>query len=198
MTNQPSGEFRGPVQPGPSNPNDWGWRRLDADRPRVPLIGLFLVVLGGLLLLRQFVPALSITFSAFVVAAGIILIALYFLRRAGVLTLYAGVILTALSLPGLLQDLNVIREGGGWGTLFLGIGFIVIALLRASSRAGTGWQMIVGIVLAALGGLQVVGRELPGSPTIDRLLWPIVLLLAGIWLISRSRRPPDRTQGRWR
>jgi hypothetical protein len=195
MSDRPGGEFRGPLQP---NSREWSWRRLDDDRPRVPLIGLFLVGLGALLLLRQFVPALSVTFSAVVVVVGVVLILLYLAKRAGILYLYAGTILVALSLPGLLQDLNVIREGGGWGTLFLGIGFIAIALIRTRNRAGTGWQMVVGIVLTVLGGLQVLARELPGSPTVDNLLWPLVILVAGIWLISRSRRPPDRTEGRWR
>ena len=183
MSDRPGGQFRGPIE----RPNEWNLNRIDADRPRLPLIGVFLIGLGALLLLRQFIPGLSITFSVLVVAVGVALVASYLLRRNGVVALYAGVVLTALSLPGLLQDLNVIGEGGGWGTLFLGLGFILIALVRASNRSGTGWQMVLGLVLTVLGGIQIFARELPGSPTVERLFWPIVILLAGIWLITRSR-----------
>lgn len=183
MSDQPGGEFRGPVQ----RTDDWSWQRIDADRPRLPLIGIFLVIFGGLLLLGQFFPGARLLGSAVVVGVGIALVAAWLARRAGVVALYAGVVLTALSLPNLLRDLGMISAGGGWGTLFLGLGFIAIALLRASQRGGTGWQMILGVVLAVIGGVQVIWRELPGSPTIDGLLWPLVILVAGVWLISRSR-----------
>lgn len=185
MTKQSGGEFRGPV----GGPDQWGWNRIDADRPRLPLIGVFLVLFGGLLLLGQFFPGARLVGSGLVVAAGLALVAAWAVKRTGVVGLYAGVILTALSLPNLLRDLGLIGEGGGWGTLLLGLGFIAIALVRASDRGGTGWQMIVGIVLTLLGGIQVFARQLPGSPTIEGLLWPAVILLAGIWLIARSRQP---------
>jgi hypothetical protein len=42
-------------------------------------------------------------------------------------------------------------------------------------------------VLAALGAVQVFGRELLPSASLDGLLWPLVILVAGVWLISRSR-----------
>lgn len=185
MSDRPGGEFRGPTRPA----NEWGWNRIDADRPRLPLIGIFLVAFGGLLLLGQFFPSARVVGSGLVVAVGVVLIVAWAARRTGILGLYAGVILAALSLPNLLRDLDAIGEGGGWGTLFLGLGFIAIALVRASDRGGTGWQMIVGIVLTLLGGSQVFVRQLPGSPTLDGLLWPAVILLFGIWLIARSRQP---------
>lgn len=185
MRDQPGGEFRGPV----GRPDQWSLNRIDADRPRLPLIGVFLVLFGGLLLLGQFFPGARLIGSGLVVAVGLALLAAWAVRRTGVLGLYAGVILTALSLPNLLRDLGLIGGGSGWGTLFLGLGFITIALVRASDRGGTGWQMIVGIVLTLLGGIQVFARQLPGSPTIDGLLWPAVILLVGVWLIARSRPP---------
>jgi hypothetical protein len=185
MSNRPGGEFRGPVQ----RADEWGWNRIDADRPRLPLIGLFLILFGGLLLLGQFVPSTRLIGSGLMVGVGLVLIALWAAKRTGTVGLYAGVILTALSLPNLLRDLGLIGEGSGWGTLFLGLGFVGIGLVRASSRGGTGWQMIVGIVLTLLGGFQVFARQLPGSPSADGLLWPLAIVVLGVWFISRSRRP---------
>jgi len=185
MTNRPGGEFRGPLQ----RPDEWGWDRIDADRPRLPLIGLFLVLFGGLLLLGQFLPSTRLIGSGLMVAVGVVLVALWAAKRTGTVGLYAGVILAALSLPNLLRDLSLIGEGSGWGTLFLGLGFIGIALVRASNKGGTGWQMIVGLVLTVLGGFQVFARQLPGSPSADGLLWPIAIVAIGIWFILRSRRP---------
>lgn len=185
MSNRPGGEFRGPVQ----RPDDWAWNGIELDRPRLPLIGLFLVLFGGLLLLGQFVPGTRLIGSGLMVAVGIVLIALWAARRTGTVGLYAGVVVAALSLPNLLRDLGLIGEGSGWGTLFLGLGFVGIALVRASNRSGTGWQMMVGIVLTVLGGFQVFARQLPGSPSADGLLWPIAIVAIGIWFISRSRGP---------
>jgi hypothetical protein len=189
MADQPGGEFRGRIQHtgGPGTPADWSWDRIDDDRPRLPLIGVFLIILGAVLILGQVFPGVRFAGSGLVVAVGIVMIALWATRRVGVVGLYAGMILTALSLPNLLRDLGVIAGGNGWGTLFLGLGFIAIALLRASNRGGTGWQLIVGGVLAALGAIQVFGRELLPSASLDGLLWPLLILVAGVWLISRSR-----------
>lgn len=182
MSDRPGGEFRGPIQR-----SEWGWDRVADDRPRLPLIGIFLVLFGAVLLIGQLFPSARFAGSAVVVAVGLVLVGAWFTRRAGVIALYAGVVLTALSLPNLLRDLGLITQGNGWGTLFLGLGFIAIGLIRASGRAGVGWQIIVGGVLAALGLVQVLLRELPGSPGLDGLLWPLVILLAGVWLITRGR-----------
>jgi hypothetical protein len=186
MSDQPGGEFRGRIQ-RVDRPDDWGLDRIDDDRPRLPLIGVFLIGLGAVLLLGQLFPGIRFAGSGLVVAVGLALIGAWATRRVGVVGLYAGMILTALSLPNLLRDLGVISGGNGWGTLFLGLGFIAIALLRASNRGGTGWQLIVGAVLAGLGAIQVFGRDLLPSVSLDGVLWPLLILVAGIWLISRSR-----------
>ena len=178
MSDQPGGEFRGPI-PRVTPADNWSWDRIEDDRPRVPLIAVFLIILGGVLLLGQLFPDVRLAGSGLVVAVGIVMIGAWATRRVGVIGLYAGMILTALSLPNLLRDLGVITGGNGWGTLFLGLGFIAIALLRASNRGGTGWQMIVGAVLAVLGAVQVFGRELLPSASLDGLLWPLVILSPG-------------------
>ena len=69
MSQPPDGEFRGRIPgtgsggaqpPGPAGPTGsqpWGWDGLMQDRPaRIPLLGLFLVLFGGILLVQQLVP----------------------------------------------------------------------------------------------------------------------------------------------
>jgi hypothetical protein len=154
-------------------------------RPRLPWFGVFLVLFGGLLILEQLVPGTRAVGSGLVVAAGVALLVAWAVNRH-VWQLYAGAILTALSLPALLQDLNVIREGAGWGTLFLGIAFLFIALVRVVSRGGFGWQFVVGVVLAVVGGAQVAEREIANFPSLERLVWPALILLLGLLLVTRS------------
>ncbi len=194
MTEQGDGGFRGRI-PGTGSPGGspdggapggpWGWGRIADERPRVPLFGVILVLFGGLLLIEQLLPEARILGSGLVVAVGLGLLAAWFVGRR-VWQLYAGAILTAVSLPGLFSDLGVIREGQGWGTLFLGGAFVAIALVRAGTRGGIGWQMAIGVVLTVIGGAQVAEREIPTFPALGRLLWPALILLVGLVLVIRS------------
>jgi hypothetical protein len=188
MSQQPDGQFRGRI-----DPNQWGWGRVVEDRPRLPWFGVFLVLLGGLLLVEQLVPGARAVGSALVVAVGVALLIAWVVNRQ-IWQLYAGAILTALTLPSLLQDLNLIAGGQGWGTLFLGIALLLIAGVRAASGGGAGWQIVVGGILAVLGGVQVAERVIPNFPSTERLLWPAVILIVGVMLLvrglGRSREVP--------
>jgi hypothetical protein len=194
---RPDGQFRGRIQqtgPGgrpPVHDGAWGWSDV-VDRPRLPWFGVFLVIFGGLLILEQLVPGSRIIGSALVVAVGVALLVAWAVNRH-VWQLYAGAVLTALSLPSLLQDANVIDDGQGWGTFFLGVAFLAIALFRWASRAGFGWQLVVGAVLAVIGGAQIAEREIPSFPSLERLAWPALILVVGVILVLRSmgsRRSP--------
>jgi hypothetical protein len=202
VNDQPDGRFRGRVSgqgqasgaAGPTGPAvgrawaaDWGWNPGADLRPRLPWFGVFLVIFGALLLIEQVVPGTRALGSGFTVAVGVaLLIASVVNRRTW--QLYLGAIVTAVSLPTLLQDLRIIHEGGGWGTLFLGVALLAIALARAASRAGWGWQLVVGAILAFSGGTQVAEREWPDFPSLDRLVWPALILLLGLALVLRSAR----------
>jgi hypothetical protein len=155
------------------------------DRRRLPWFGVFLVLFGALLLIEQVVPGARVLGSGLVVAVGVALLIAWAANRS-VWQLYAGAILTAVSLPSLLQDLNVIHEGPGWGTLFLGIAFLLIAIVRAGARGGMGWQLIIGGVLAIVGGAQVAEREIANFPSLERLVWPALILIVGVMLVARS------------
>jgi hypothetical protein len=155
----------------------WGWG--DGERRSgLPWIGIFLVVFGGLILLERSVPQFRFAGSAFVVAIGIVLLVRWAIeRRMGFL--YAGAIITAVALPGLLQGLGV-PANEGLGTLCLGIAFLFIALVRWQSGGGVGWQAWLGAILTVLGGARVA------MPQIGDLFLPALLIALGALLVFRG------------
>ena len=141
-----------------------------------------------LLLLEQLVPGTQALGPGSSLRSGVALLVSWAVNRR-VWQLYAGAILTAISLPALLQDLNVIHEGQGWGTLFLGIAFLLIALIRVGTRGGIGWQLVVGTVLAVVGGVPGRrARDRRTSRRLERLIWPALILVVGVAIVYRSAR----------
>ncbi len=162
----------------------YGWEWNDTGGPRgrsrVPWFGVFLLVFGVLLLLRQLYPSLETAGSLVFLAAGVAFLVSWLVNR-GVGSLYLGAIITALAAPDLLAAANVI-EGPGVGTLCLGLAFLFIALVRGASRGGWGWQGILGVILFAIGGSSIA---LPGF---NNLVWPIILVTLGAILLLRATR----------
>ncbi len=159
----------------------WEWNDIGGPRgrSRLPWFGIFLVVFGGLLLLRQVFPALETAGSLLFLAAGLAFLVSWLVNR-GVGSLYLGSIITALAAPDLLAAANIV-EGPGVGTLCLGIAFLFIAVVRAASRGGWGWQAALGAILVLIGGSSLA------LPPFSDLVWPILLVvLGGILLIRAS------------
>ena len=149
-------------------------------RTRLPWFGIFLVVFGGLLLLRQVYPSLDTAGSLLFLAAGVAFLVSWLVNR-GIGSLYLGSIITALAAPDLLAAARIV-EGPGVGTFCLGVAFLFIAAVRAASGAGWGWQAGLGVILAAIGGSSIA------VPEFNDLVWPILLVvLGGILLIRASR-----------
>ena len=181
------GPAGGPAgNPGPAFVRGWNWSRREP-RPGLPWIGLLLVLFGGLLLLGELVPGFHVAGSALGVAAGLAFLIAWVTNR-GRWGLYPGVFVLALSLPSFLIDLGLIQNAPGWTTLFLGVGLLVIAVARWSGRGGIGWQGAVGGVLALLGVADVASVLVPGAPSLDAALGPVVLLSLGLLILVRSFR----------
>lgn len=151
----------------------------------MPLVGVFLIVLGLFLAAGQLVHEAQIGASAFFLTVGLVLVFVGFRDRSD-LALYAGVFVTALALSDLLSSVGLIH-GAGWGTLFLGLGLIAVALIRSSAGKRLGWAVGIGALLALWGGSDVAATNL-NFPT-DRLIGPLLIVLLGLYIVTRHRGP---------
>ncbi|HEY3336772.1 MAG TPA: hypothetical protein VGK16_16205 [Candidatus Limnocylindrales bacterium] len=158
----------------------WEWSEVPGTRgrSRLPWFGIFLVVFGALLLLRQLYPSLETAGSLLFLAVGIAFLVSWLVNR-GMGSLYLGAIITALAAPELLAAANVV-EGSGVGTACLGVAFLFIAAVRASSGAGWGWQAGLGVILFAIGASSLA------VPGLSDLIWPTILVVLGGLLLVRA------------
>lgn len=185
----------GPAQnprPEPIRAYGWEWGREEDRRPRLPWIGVFLVVYGALLLVQRLAPEYLNTTNLIVLAAGIAFLIAWVLRR-GTFSLYAGAFLTASAVPGLVEGLGF-QFGPGFGTLCYGVALLSIALVRFTRGGGIGWQAVIGALLAALGGSQMA------LPDATSLILPVLLVVLGVILLTRDLggRAGAPGQSRWR
>jgi len=152
----------------------WEWGPDQARRPGLPWIGVFLLVFGGLLLARELFPEARSLGSLVTLAVGLAFLIKWAVDR-GTGSLYAGAIITALAVPGVLTDAGLDLDG--LGTFCFGIAFLFIAAVRAGSGGGIGWQAWFGGLLALLGGVNMV------SPQVGGLIVPIALVSIGVVLV---------------
>ena len=172
----PAGGARGP---GIGNPRvyTWEWGPDDRRRPGLPWIGVFLLVFGGLLLIQQVYPEFESLGSVLVLAIGLAFLVKWAIDR-GTGSLYAGAIITALAVPGLLNAAGV--HANGLSTFSFGIAFLFIAAVRLASGGGWGWQLWFGGLLALVGGVSI------SSPAAGGLIVPILLVALGAALLLRD------------
>ena len=168
-----------PPESGEVRSYGWQWGRDDDRQPELPWIGIFLVVLGGLLLLDRALPEYVSLGNVIVLAAGLAFLILWLLRRS-TFALYAGAFLTAAAVPNLIESL-LARELEGLGTLSYGVAFLFIGAVRMSRGGGIGWQTLIGVLLVALGASQLA------LPDAVSLIFPALLVGLGIILLSRGR-----------
>jgi hypothetical protein len=171
------GPAGGPAGFGAGRAYRWEWGPDDTRRPGLPWIGIFLLVFGGLLLVQQVYPEFESIGNVLVLAIGLAFLAKWAIDR-GTGSLYAGAIITALAVPGLLNAAGI--EANGLGTFSLGIAFLFIAGVRAVSGGGWGWQLWFGGLLALIGGVNI------SSPTAGGLVVPVLLVALGAALLLRD------------
>ena len=163
---------------GPIRVYGWNWGRDEDRRPQVPWIGVFLVILGGLLVLKQ-IPQYRNVGDVVVLAAGLAFLVIWLLRRS-TFSLYAGALLTAASVPGLVEGLGYTTVAG-FGSVCYGVAFLFIALVRGMSRGGWGWQLVLAVVLIVLGSSEMA------LPDLADVTLPLLLIVLGIVLLTRRR-----------
>jgi hypothetical protein len=165
--------------------DSWGFETdMPGRRRTIPLFGVFLIIFGLLLVAGQLFKVAQLGASALFLALGIVLLFVW-LRDHSDTALYVGILVTALALADLLTGAGVV-SGSGWGTLFLGVGVLAIAPIRARQGRSWGWPLVVGGLLAMWGGSEVATSYM--NIDADRLVGPTLLVLLGIWIVSRSRR----------
>jgi hypothetical protein len=168
--------------------NSWGF---ESGRPsaarRVPLLGVFLIAFGLLLAAGQLFSAAQLGASALFLALGVVLVAAG-LRNHSDFSLYAGVVVAALALSDVLTGTGLVH-GPGWGMLLLGIAVAAIALIRAATRRRLGWSLLLGGLMVLWGGSEVAASNLNFAA--DRYLGPLLVVLLGAYLVSRSMRRPS-------
>jgi hypothetical protein len=157
----------------------WEWGPDAGRRPGLPWIGIFLLVFGGLLLVQQLVPQARSLGSLFVLAIGLAFLIRWAMAR-GTGSLYAGAIITALAVPGVLASAGVDLDG--LGTFCFGVAFLFIAAVRYGSGGGIGWQAWFGGLLALLGGVNLL------TPDIGGLILPVALVALGVVLLLGGGR----------
>lgn len=168
-----------PPEAGGVHVYGWQWGREEDRRPRLPWVGVFIVVLGVLLLINQALPAYFTASNLVVLAAGLAFLILWLVRR-GTFSLYAGAFLTASAIPGLFQSLNY-PPPAGLGTFCYGVAFLFVAFVRATRGGGIGWQAVIGIILVALGTSEMA---LPG---LTSYIVPILLIAVGLMFLLTDR-----------
>ena len=168
-----------PPEQGPVRAYGWEWGREEDRRPKLPWIGVFLVIFGALLLIDRALPEFLVASNLLVLAAGLAFLILWLLRR-GTFPLYAGAFLTASAIPGLVKSLNL-AIGAGFGTLCYGLAFLFIALVRFQRGGGIGWQGAIGVILIALGGSEMA------LPNLASYILPVLLVVVGLVLLTRDR-----------
>jgi len=180
MSERRTEPLQGEVIDGGVRVYGWEWNDIGGPRARsrLPWFGIFLVVFGALLLLRQFFPSLETAGSLLFLAVGIAFLVSWLVNR-GVGSLYLGAIITALAAPDLLAAAGIV-SGPGVGTLCLGVAFLFIALIRGATGGGWGWQAGLGAILTAIGGSSLV------VPGISALIWPVVLVILGVIVLVRA------------
>ena len=161
----------------------WEWGPDENRRPGLPWIGIFLLVFGALLLIQQAFPQAESAGSLVVLAVGLAFLIKWAIDR-GTGSLYAGALITALAVPGVLNAAGVGIDVDGIGTFCFGVAFLFIAAVRALSGGGWGWQLWFGGLLALIGGVNIA------SPTFGDWVVPVLLIVLGGMLLmgSASRR----------
>jgi hypothetical protein len=153
-------------------------------RRGVPLFGIFLIVLGVLLAAGQFFGVAAVGASAFFLALGVILLASG-IRDHSDLALYAGLFVSSNAVAGLLTGLGV-AHGSGWGTLLFGVSLVALALLRMRAGRRPLATLAFGLLFVLWGGLGVLAASL--NVGLDRFIGPVLIVLLGLWLVSRAGR----------
>lgn len=154
-------------------------------RRGVSWAGVLLVLFGGALLLQHLgspVGADSLVLAAFALGFGYA-----WLGSGEPWAAFPAAVFAALAASSVGQDLRLLT-GSGWTPLFLGLAFLAIwAFGRTGSFRHT-WAIWPAAIFLLIAAVEASDR-LPGFPGAG-VLWPLLFILGGLWLILRVPRRP--------
>jgi hypothetical protein len=160
------------------------------------VVGLLLVIFGGLFLAAQFYPQLAdivtlqFDWPLYVVGVGLLFFVLAALAGAPGLAVPGSIII---GIGGILYYQNLTGDFESWAyawTLipgFVGIGVFFTSLFEGSFLEGL--REASRLVIFSLVMFAIFGSFL-GGPAILGDYWPVLLVLAGIWMVVRGIARP--------
>jgi hypothetical protein len=151
--------------------------------------GFLLVLIGGLLLVDQFLPAWSINFDWpwIVIGVGLVFLLFAVLTRTGGLAIPGSIIS---GIGGILYYQNITNNWETWQFAwalipgFVGIG-IALATLISPKEFNDGWQAsLILLVISAVLFMIFGGSSFFGWDT--QFVWPAVIILFGLFMLIRG------------
>lgn len=176
---------------------------MDVQRRSNLIVGLLLVVIGGWFLATQFYPGLADLFRVelewplLIVGLGL----LFFVFAA--LTSTPGLAVPGAIISGIGSLLYYQNKTGDWESWayawtlipgFVGVGVLFSNLLEG--RFLHGLREGLNLIVISLVMFGIFGAFLGGPPILDTL-WPVLLILVGLWMVGRglvrASLPEERT-----
>ncbi len=163
----------------------WKWARGGGG---FPWLGVLLVLLGAGLLVQFLFPVISVG-TLVLIAIGLAFLAGW-LRGGSWLSMVPGVLITALGLAELIEDVALFGPPGddvpGLASTALALGFLLIWLLGYLRGGRSTWPLWGAGLFGLIGAAQLSGR-LVGIPELAAL-WPLLIIVVGVLLILNARR----------
>ena len=159
------------------------WKTFEwSPRRHIPILGIFLLLLGLALLVDQLTPiSLSAIFLG--VLAGLFAAAAILWKARWAVT--PTILLVALFVPDLLGDLGVLH-GDGWTSVALAVGFGLIWLIGRSQGRRRRWPLLLAVFFGLLGVTQL-SDQVPWLPDLD-VFWPLLFIVVGLVIVLDARR----------
>ncbi len=162
------------------------WQSFEwSPRRHVPVLGIFLLLLGLALLVDQLTP-ISLSAMILGVLAGLFGAAwlVWHARWARTPT----IVLVALFVPDLLGDLGVL-VGDGWTSIALALAFGLIWLIGRSEGRWRRWPLWLAVFFGFVGVTQL-SDQVPWLPDLD-VFWPLLFIAVGLVIVldARTRSP---------
>jgi hypothetical protein len=153
-----------------------------------PWLGVLLVLIGAALLIQFALPGVGVG-TLVLLAIGLAFLAGW-IFGGSFFSMVPGVLLVFLALARLLEEIGLFFPRGqdvpGLTSLALAAGFIVIWLIASSRGRRWGWPLWAAGIFGLVGVVQASGW-IVGIPELG-LLWPVLIILAGLALMLAARR----------